>query len=626
MQIDKIVADYVSKSDTDYAIMIDGEWGAGKTWYWNHVLTPIIYKIKTKDSTESNIITYQVANISLFGISSIDDLRFKIFEETNTLFKNKYTKTSLKLVGFVANKAANFFNIGETKGKDISELFSDLSVNLEHYVLCFDDLERIKPALLMDLLGYINTLIEHEKVKVVFISNEKELVDSDYVNYKEKLIRFTHSFKLEISQMVEEFSKEKTSDYSNFLVTNKDFIAAVYKKGWCSNLRTLLFNLDIFEHVFKIIAKTLISDGVQKKVVTDYMLLLSMIYSIEYRRDNNAERLRSLIGISRQWGNKLDFIESLEVNSATDFFEEPKESNQNIQSELDKLIDYQKVIKRRYFNDTCIYGSSSSLIEYLLTGYCDDDLLQENIKSIALEVKQYETSEDMTLYKTLSNIWDSDDCDMKKAVKRTIEKVRNNEFCLQDYPNFFLALQRLHKLEFIDLEMNQYQLMSLFENAISHSKSVTYIKDLNTYYSQNEGISTPEYNMLVAKVKQLNESNNQKGLLTEFQQIVLNRNSKKSLTSFSTINCNIFKNIATDEFLDVFRSLHNRRKHEYLIFFHERYKIRELYDLDKDFTESLCLIIQDYLSDSLTPISGTRKYCSELLGLLEKSKNNFVNK
>ena len=30
MQIDKIITDYVLSKDTDYAIMIDGEWGAGK--------------------------------------------------------------------------------------------------------------------------------------------------------------------------------------------------------------------------------------------------------------------------------------------------------------------------------------------------------------------------------------------------------------------------------------------------------------------------------------------------------------------------------------------------------------------------------------------------------------------
>ena len=43
MEIDKIIKDYVTAKDTDYAIMIDGEWGSGKTWYWNNVLTGIVF-------------------------------------------------------------------------------------------------------------------------------------------------------------------------------------------------------------------------------------------------------------------------------------------------------------------------------------------------------------------------------------------------------------------------------------------------------------------------------------------------------------------------------------------------------------------------------------------------------
>lgn len=70
MQIDNIITDYVLSKDTDYAIMIDGEWGAGKTWYWDNVLTEQIKGIPTRDNTEDNPSTYNVAKISLFGISS----------------------------------------------------------------------------------------------------------------------------------------------------------------------------------------------------------------------------------------------------------------------------------------------------------------------------------------------------------------------------------------------------------------------------------------------------------------------------------------------------------------------------------------------------------------------------
>lgn len=75
MQIDKIIKDYILSKDTDYAIMIDGEWGAGKSWYWDNVLTSQIKNLPTKDNTAENPSYYKVAKISLFGIGSADDLR-----------------------------------------------------------------------------------------------------------------------------------------------------------------------------------------------------------------------------------------------------------------------------------------------------------------------------------------------------------------------------------------------------------------------------------------------------------------------------------------------------------------------------------------------------------------------
>ena len=316
MQIDKIITDYVLTSNTDYAIMIDGEWGAGKTWYWDNVLTQQIKAIPTKDNTEDKPSMYKVAKISLFGVSSVDDLRIKIFEETSTFFANKYVKTGAKFTGMIVNKVAGIFNVSETSAKDVSDLLSEFFVNLDHYVLCFDDLERIKTELLIELLGYINTLVEHDKVKVVFICNENELKDVDYHKYKEKIVRFTHTIKADISKMVLEFAKGKEDGYSKYLCERKDYIASIYQRGNCSNLRTLKYNLDIYEQVYEIIGKTIQSENEQHVyAVANYMLLLSMVYSIEYRRDNDEAKLKSLSKINRQWIYQLDTMDSLSRQS-----------------------------------------------------------------------------------------------------------------------------------------------------------------------------------------------------------------------------------------------------------------------------------------------------------------------
>lgn len=617
MQIDKIIKDYILSKDTDYAIMIDGEWGAGKSWYWENVLTEQIKGIPTRDNTEDNPSTYKVAKISLFGIGSVDDLRIKIFEETSAFFANKYVKTGAKLTGMVINKVASFFNVSETSAQDISGLLSEFSVNLDHYVLCFDDLERIKTKLLIELLGYINSLVEQDKVKVVFICNENELKDVDYHKYKEKIVRFTHTIKADISKMVVEFAKGRRNEaYSKYLCERKNFIASLYQKGNCSNLRTLKYNLDIYETVYDIIGKTISPDNEQHvNAIKDYMLLLSMVYSIEYRRDNDEAKLKSLSEINRQWSYQIDTIDSLSRQSVNN---DNIQKTQDEKSEAEKIVDYQRYIKKCYFANTYIYGSSLPMIEYLLTGYCDEGVMRNNILRIEAEAKRYEISEEKQLYQDLTHFWDTDDDKMQKAVKRTMEKVRDASIMLQDYPLFFLALQRLQNLGFIDLKMSIPELQGIFEAAISKYKNIQFVDGLDGYYYHTDGVSTPEYRLLVNKVEEINARNNQKNLRKEFETIVKDTSSVVSLGKYVHLLTSLFNNIGAESFFKLFCSYHNCRKRDYWNFFDERYDSKECFDLDREFIDNLQTILNEYLSDTNVGPSGTRKYCSKIKELLDK--------
>jgi hypothetical protein len=621
MQIDKIITDYVLASNTDYAIMIGGEWGAGKTWYWDNVLTQQIKAIPTKDNTEDKPSMYKVAKISLFGVSSVDDLRIKIFEETSTFFADKYVKTGAKFTGMIVNKVAGIFNVSETSAKDVSDLLSEFFVNLDHYVLCFDDLERIKTELLIELLGYINTLVEHDKVKVVFICNENELKDVDYHKYKEKIVRFTHTIKADISKMVLEFAKGKEDGYSKYLCERKDYIASIYQRGNCSNLRTLKYNLDIYEQVYEIIGKTIQSENEQHVyAVANYMLLLSMVYSIEYRRDNDEAKLKSLSKINRQWIYQLDTMDSLSRQSGNN---EDKQKSQAEKSEEEKIVDYQRYIKKCYFANSYIYGSSMPMIEYLLTGYCDEDAMRANIQWIEVEAKRYEASEEKQLYQELTQFWDTDDDVMANAVKRTMEKVKEGSFLLQDYPLFFLALQRLQNFSFIDLKMTIPELQEIFESAISKFENDPFVDGLDAYYYQNNGESTPEFMALVNKVIDINAHNNQKYLVAEFETVVNNISSSVNLKKFQFVLTCLFENIGAEQFFELFISYRNSRKRDYWNFFDERYNSKDCFDLDREFIASLLDRLNRYLSDPSIEISGTRKYCLKIQELLDKKVQQF---
>lgn len=44
-ELDNIIRDYLKATDTDYAIMINGKWGCGKSYYIEHTLDEIIGSI-----------------------------------------------------------------------------------------------------------------------------------------------------------------------------------------------------------------------------------------------------------------------------------------------------------------------------------------------------------------------------------------------------------------------------------------------------------------------------------------------------------------------------------------------------------------------------------------------------
>ena len=165
------VLDYVRSDYTDYAIMINGEWGSGKTYFWNN-------QIKRKiESLTLNGKRYKTIYMSLYGISNLEEISKKIFIETTQLMdKNlkRYMSThkhkDIKKNKKMSIDMTNFFGVSQNGEKvDYDEFFS-----IEDKVLCFDDLERANVDVI-DILGYINNFVEHDHMKTIIICNEKEL-------------------------------------------------------------------------------------------------------------------------------------------------------------------------------------------------------------------------------------------------------------------------------------------------------------------------------------------------------------------------------------------------------------------------------------------------------------------
>ena len=165
------ILDYVRSDYTDYAIMINGEWGSGKTYFWNN-------QIKKKiESMKLNGKKYKTIYMSLYGISNLEEISKKIFIETTQLmdkslkkYMNTHEHTTIPEYAKTGLDMANFFGVSSNNDRlDYEEFFST-----DDKVLCFDDLERANVDVI-DILGYINNFVEHDHIKTIIICNEKEL-------------------------------------------------------------------------------------------------------------------------------------------------------------------------------------------------------------------------------------------------------------------------------------------------------------------------------------------------------------------------------------------------------------------------------------------------------------------
>ena len=185
-QIQEEVLRYLDDSNYQYALLIDGEWGCGKTYFMLHALSKAI------ENHEKNSAGRTIKYISVYGCKTAEEIEEKIYwsiidkkffeikdKMENGLLDEAYGEkkakrnkvsgaiwaTSKKLISSAMQK----FGLNYKAFEYIEDFFS-----LKHYILVFDDLERCNCPI-NDLLGYINGLVEHDEVKVILIANEKEI-------------------------------------------------------------------------------------------------------------------------------------------------------------------------------------------------------------------------------------------------------------------------------------------------------------------------------------------------------------------------------------------------------------------------------------------------------------------
>jgi len=239
--IERFLTYYVDPAHPlDYAVLIGGPWGSGKT----HLIKKFLADTDAKP-----------LYVSLYGMTSVSQIEEEFYRQLHPILSHP----GMKLAGAVTKgllKGAFKIDLNGD-GKDDGTVSPsipdvDLRTGLDDprgRLLVFDDLERCRIPV-GEVLGFINAYVEHEKLKAIIVANETKVMEGDatYLEIKEKLIGQTLEVLPETQAAFDAFldliSDQRTRAFLN---THADVVLAVHAEGGRGNLRTLKHAMWDFE-------------------------------------------------------------------------------------------------------------------------------------------------------------------------------------------------------------------------------------------------------------------------------------------------------------------------------------------------------------------------------------------
>lgn len=245
------------------SIMVTSDWGTGKSYYLENDLKPYL--------EQKNVRTLVV---SLHGLSNSFEVSKAIYLEY-LLFKakakpkkivRKKAKVAALAVKTVVKGVASYFNVDiNCSEQDLLNLYE--SIDFNNLLLVLEDVERTKMDS-VELLAYINNLVEYDNVKVLLIANEKELKNKggdEYKAIKEKTVCDTRDFTPDVPKAITNILKKCKSklmcDFLNSENDNDVFSKKIENeithvaKFDSVNLRSVIYGCDKIDKILNFCSK-----------------------------------------------------------------------------------------------------------------------------------------------------------------------------------------------------------------------------------------------------------------------------------------------------------------------------------------------------------------------------------
>lgn len=425
---------YIQEEKSDYAVMLNGPWGCGKTYF---VKNELIDDLQDKFNRD-------VVYISLFGINNLDDLYNNIalqilniktteyLDESNRRNNSLLTEKSKKLIRSEANKhswMAAVLNKGlkilpDSINSVISEIYKN-KADFTKYIFVFDDVERCTIPYEV-LLGFFDQVVDQNGAKAILVCNEKAIDSIEYQRFKEKVIGLTIDYDNDINKSFDSIIDTylDNSECKKYAVVLKENILDLFRAGNTSNLRTLIFIIKRFKEMYNEILKIYEPCDTEKQYLDEFMkeVLLNIVGSSILIKDKHQNN---------------NFKEEKRIIADVNFNENNEEK------------DY---LKGRYF-------AHKFVDEYLIKYNFNKD----EVEHIIIEFLTYEKCDVNEVIGKINNVFDEDnDESAVNKFKKILKLIEDDNLNINIYPRIldevFILIKHLlneEKIEEIKIKIKE---------------------------------------------------------------------------------------------------------------------------------------------------------------------------
>lgn len=516
-QIIKTIKSYIEMKNCNYAILIDGQWGTGKTFFVKNTLMPIINKNNEKDK--------KAIYISTYGTKSTKEIDKKIYFEilNSKTPKNKsidFVKKGGKIVLSGAKIVKDVFKLPNVSEDNINT-FINLFQKIDRYILIFDDLERCQIPI-NELLGYINDFTEHKNVKVIIIAHEGEIVRNSILNNLETKYLVAINKNIEYKEdegttkgFVQHFNRRNGTDIANKKIDKEDIEKRVeYLFGEDKKYKQIKEKL-IGNTIYYIPNMERVSNNLINEYIKDKKILGELIkeqnYITNVMQEYNHLNIRTL---------KIALEKFNQILNCLDNAIEKNEKYYNTLIVIFKYILY-RMIKYKKGEKLEVWANNSETSELIDDFYRNihafkfvDDLIlysildEEKINNVVLQcIKRVEIpiDENDALNK-LKYYWEIQDTEVLKNIDELKNNLFNNKYKIEIYPEIVMKLVQVQEVGFSQIKIEEY--IEIMEKNISKSDKEIDLDDFHVIASNEE--QAQKYNNYMKRLKELSEDTKNK--------------------------------------------------------------------------------------------------------------------